>query len=71
MHECFMPGDIVRAQVSSLGDSRQYFLSTAEVDFGVILAKAQNTGNLMTALSWKEMEDPFTHEKELRKVAKP
>ena len=71
MHECFMPGDIVRAQVSSLGDSRQYFLSTAEVDFGVILAKAQTTGNLMTALSWKEMEDPITKEKELRKVAKP
>ena len=71
LHECFMPGDIVRGLVLSLGDARQYFISTAEADYGVLYAKAQATGNLLTAVSWKEMEDPVTKEKEPRKVAKP
>ncbi|CAI5482842.1 unnamed protein product [Closterium sp. Yama58-4] len=35
----FRPGDLIRAQVLSLGDSRAYFLSTAKNDLGVILAK--------------------------------
>jgi len=71
MHECFRPGDIVRAIIISLGDSKQYFLSTADPTQGVVWAKSQNSGKLMTALSWKEMEDPGTKIKELRKVAKP
>ena len=71
LHECFMPGDIVRGLVLSLGDARQYFISTAEADYGVLYAKAQATGNLLTAVSWKEMEDSVTKEKEPRKVAKP
>jgi exosome complex component CSL4 len=70
MQECFMPGDIVRGLVVSLGDSRQYYLSTADVDYGVVLAKSA-AGHLMSAVSWKEMEDPVTKVRELRKVAKP
>ncbi|CAI5980020.1 unnamed protein product [Closterium sp. NIES-64] len=35
----YRPGDLIRAQVLSLGDSRAYFLSTAKNDLGVILAK--------------------------------
>ena len=53
MHECFRPGDIVRGAIISLGDSRQYYLSTAEVELGVLYAKNQITGNLMTPISWK------------------
>ena len=52
MHECFLPGDVIRAVVLSLGDSKQYFLSTAEVDLGVRYAKSQS-GNLMNPISWK------------------
>lgn len=33
--KCFRPGDIVRARVISLGDARQYYLSTAENELGV------------------------------------
>ena len=36
----FRPGDLVRAQVVSLGDSRSYFLSTAGNDCGVVYAKS-------------------------------
>ncbi|CEH15811.1 Exosomal 3'-5' exoribonuclease complex, subunit ski4 (Csl4) [Ceraceosorus bombacis] len=36
--ECFRPGDIVRAQVISLGDARSYYLSTASNNLGVIYA---------------------------------
>jgi len=71
LHECFRPGDIVRAAVISLGDSRQYFLSTAEVDLGVFLAKSQESGSIMVPISWKEMEDPISKTRESRKVARP
>jgi hypothetical protein len=33
--KCYRPGDIVRARVISLGDARQYYLSTAENELGV------------------------------------
>jgi exosome complex component CSL4 len=39
IHEHFMGGDIVKASVLSLGDSKQYYLSTAEVGLGVIMRK--------------------------------
>lgn len=35
MYKSFRPGDIVRARVISLGDARQYYLSTAENELGV------------------------------------
>jgi exosome complex component CSL4 len=53
MHECFRPGDIVRGVVISLGDSKQYYLSTAEIDLGVLYAKSQITGNPLLPVSWK------------------
>eukprot|EP00967_Tisochrysis_lutea_P014217 scaffold15976_cov17-Tisochrysis_lutea.AAC.4 len=31
MYDCFRPGDVVRAEVVSLGDARSYYLSTAKV----------------------------------------
>ena len=39
IRECFLPGDIVRACIISLGDARQYYLSTANEQLGVIYAK--------------------------------
>mmetsp|Transcript_1344 Transcript_1344/g.2176 ORF Transcript_1344/g.2176 Transcript_1344/m.2176 type:complete len:199 (-) Transcript_1344:8-604(-) len=71
MHECFRPGDIVRAAVISLGDARQYFLSTAEPEYGVVYAAGEKSGEKLVPISWKEMEDPVTKTRELRKVAKP
>eukprot|EP01036_Dinobryon_divergens_P040710 gene40710-53860_t len=71
MHECFRPGDVVRAHVLSLGDARQYFLSTSDKNDGVVWARSQSSGEVLVAVSWKEMEDPQTKIKEPRKVAKP
>jgi exosome complex component CSL4 len=53
MHECFRPGDIVRGVVISLGDSKQYYLSTAEIDLGVLYAQSRITGNPLLPVSWK------------------
>ena len=44
VYKCFRPGDIVRARVVSLGDSRQYYLSTADNELGVLYAKASGEG---------------------------
>jgi len=73
MAECFKPGDIVRAKVLSLGDARQYYLSTAASEFGVLWALHGETGGIMTPLNWKEMIDPKsnTGKTESRKAAKP
>ncbi|KAI9678638.1 MAG: exosome 3'-_5 exonuclease subunit ski4 (Csl4) [Caeruleum heppii] len=66
----FRPGDIVRAQVISLGDQQSYYLATASNHLGVIMATSE-AGNQMYPLSWKEFRDPVTGKVEERKVAKP
>ncbi|PWN27163.1 hypothetical protein BDZ90DRAFT_207959, partial [Jaminaea rosea] len=68
--ECFRVGDLVRARVISLGDSRSYFLSTASNELGVVFATASVPGTLRP-LDWQTMVDPATGRKERRKVAKP
>ena len=45
MYECFRPGDIVLADVLSLGDARSYFLSTAKNELGVVHAKSLAGGS--------------------------
>ncbi|KAM4056174.1 exosome component EXOSC1/CSL4 domain-containing protein [Hirsutella rhossiliensis] len=70
IHDSFKPGDIVRAQVISLGDQANYYLSTAANELGVIMATSE-AGNDMVPVSWKEYKDPETGLGEPRKVAKP
>lgn len=70
--ECFKPGDIVRAQVLSLGDGTNYYLTTARNDLGVVFARAANgAGGLMYATDWQMMTSPVTGATEKRKCAKP
>ncbi|KAJ1961195.1 hypothetical protein IWQ62_003951 [Dispira parvispora] len=70
MHRSFRPGDIVRAQVISLGDARSYYLSTARNELGVIMAQSE-AGETMVPISWEEMQCPATKLIEYRKCAKP
>lgn len=65
----FRPGDIVRAEVLSLGDARSFYLSTAKNELGVIYAQSE-AGYTMVAVSWQEMQCPKTKAREFRKVAK-
>ncbi|PTB67968.1 hypothetical protein BBK36DRAFT_1194429 [Trichoderma citrinoviride] len=69
IHESFKPGDIVRAQVISLGDQANYYLSTAANELGVIMATS-DAGNDMVPISWKEFRDPETGVSEPRKSQK-
>eukprot|EP00002_Diphylleia_rotans_P005770 TRINITY_DN1495_c0_g1_i1.p1 TRINITY_DN1495_c0_g1~~TRINITY_DN1495_c0_g1_i1.p1 ORF type:complete len:181 (-),score=38.12 TRINITY_DN1495_c0_g1_i1:27-569(-) len=69
IHQCFRPGDVVRAEVISLGDSRSYYLSTAKNEYGVIFARSE-AGATMIPISWEEFVCPKTGMKEKRKVAK-
>lgn len=72
MLDCFKPGDIVRAQVLSLGDGNNYYLTTARKDLGVVFARASNGhGNLMYAIDWQHMISISTGATEKRKCAKP
>ena len=70
MNECYRVGDIVRATVISLGDEKNYYISTGGNEFGVVLARSEE-GNAMVPASWKEMKDSITGKVESRKVAKP
>ena len=63
-------GDVVLARVISLGDSRQFFLSTSEDMLGVIQAVSER-GGMMVPISWNEMECQETKVRERRKVARP
>lgn len=68
IYTSYRPGDIVRAQVISLGDQNHYYLSTAKNELGVIFATS-DTGETMVPRSWKEMQ--WSGGIEERKVAKP
>mmetsp|Transcript_19270 Transcript_19270/g.28704 ORF Transcript_19270/g.28704 Transcript_19270/m.28704 type:complete len:197 (+) Transcript_19270:58-648(+) len=69
IYKSFRPGDIVRAQVISLGTSRSYFLSTAANQYGVIWALSVSSVP-MIPVSWQSMQCPKTKMLESRKVAK-
>ena len=70
IYNSFMPGDIVRAQVLSLGDRDSYYLTTAKNELGVISATCASSGGKMVPISWQEMQCPLSLSKELRKVAR-
>ncbi|KAJ1751708.1 cis-prenyltransferase [Coemansia sp. RSA 1821] len=59
MVNSFRPGDVVRAEVISLGDQRSYFLATTKNEHGVVFAQS-TAGNTMIPVSWEEMQDPKT-----------
>ena len=40
MYDCFVPGDVVRARILSMGDTRSYYLTTAANELGVVRAKS-------------------------------
>ena len=44
IYDCFRPGDIVRAEVLSLGDARSYYLTTAKNELGVVYARSAAAG---------------------------
>ncbi|KAJ1998673.1 hypothetical protein H4S02_011105 [Coemansia sp. RSA 2611] len=69
MIESFRPGDIIRAEVISLGDQRSYYLATVKNEHGVVFAQSTD-GNSMVPISWEEMQDPKTLAIEKRKCAK-
>ncbi|EGG24299.1 3'-5' exoribonuclease [Cavenderia fasciculata] len=69
IYKSFRPGDIVSAEVISLGDSRSYYLSTAKNELGVVFAQSV-VGATMIPVSWNQMQCPKTKTKEYRKVAK-
>jgi len=69
IHKSFRPGDIVLAEVLSLGDASCYLLSTAKHELGVVVAKSES-GHKMVPISLKEMQCSVTNEKETRKVAR-
>ena len=70
MYNCVRPGDIVRAVIISLGDARNYYLSTAKNEYGVVFATSQD-GNQMIPVDWETMKDEHTGNTERRKCAKP
>lgn len=70
MHDAFRANDIVQARVLSLGDSRAYYLTTADDELGVVMADSSRSGKPLTAISADEMECAETGERERRKVAR-
>ncbi|KAK9480093.1 hypothetical protein V1514DRAFT_326398 [Lipomyces japonicus] len=68
---CFRPGDVVRAQVISLGDGTNYYLSTARNDLGVVYATSEVSNAAMFPVDWRTMKCSVSGTTEQRKVAKP
>ena len=70
IEECIHPGDVILARIHANGE-REYILTTAEAELGVIQAICESSGCVMQPISWKEMVCPVSKVKEGRKVAKP
>ena len=70
IEECIHPGDVILARIHANGE-REYILTTAEAELGVIQAVCESSGCVMQPISWKEMICPVSKVKEGRKVAKP
>ncbi|KAL7531940.1 hypothetical protein ACHAWF_003967 [Thalassiosira exigua] len=70
IEECVRPGDLILARVHAEGE-RDYVLTTAEAELGVIRAVCEGSGREMRPVSWKEMQCPVSMAREGRKVAKP
>ncbi|KAF1933344.1 uncharacterized protein M421DRAFT_415679 [Didymella exigua CBS 183.55] len=70
MQDSFRVGDLVRGTVISLGDQSNYYVSTSENEFGVVVARSEE-GRLMYPVSWREFRDPVSGKHESRKAAKP
>ena len=65
---------MVRGEVISVGDSANYYVTTARNELGVLVAKSEVTGEVMAPVSWKEFEEvgeDARGRREGRKVAKP
>ena len=71
MFDCFVPGDIVVAKIKSVDSSNYVYLTSAEVDKGVVFSRSTLSGDLMMPVSCEMMECLETHMREKRKVAKP
>ena len=69
LNHCFRSKDIVRARILSLGDSKWYYLTTCDLDLGVIAATSQASGKPMVPMDEKTMQCADTKETEARKVA--
>lgn len=69
--EGFKVGDVVRGVVISMGDSANYYVSTAKNELGVLMARGEASGELMVPVNWKEFVDVGSGVREGRKVAKP
>ena len=70
MNDVVRVGDVVRAVVISLGDERNYYVSTQGDENGVLVARGVGGGS-MVPRSWREMEEVGTGRREGRKVARP
>ena len=71
LSECIRPGDIILARIHALGGEKEYILSTAETELGVIKAVCESSGYELRPVSYKEMECVVSGVREGRKVAKP
>ncbi|KAK9456407.1 hypothetical protein V1511DRAFT_497463 [Dipodascopsis uninucleata] len=71
MQACYKPGDIIRAQVISLGDGSSYYLTTARNDLGVVFATSESCGAPMYPIDWRSMKCTVSGAIEERKCAKP
>ena len=71
MFDCFNPGDIIFAKIISTDLTNVIFLSTIDINHGVVFGRSLLSDNLMMPISFDKMMclDSGTYEK--RKVAKP
>jgi len=70
MTNCFRPGDVVRARIMAMGDTRQYYLTAAAADLGVAWTR-DPAGEILLPVAWDQVASPVSGSAQARKAAKP
>jgi len=71
MFECFVPGDVVLCRIVSIDQTNFIYLSTSDINHGVLFARSPMTNNIMMPVSFEKMMCLDTKISQPRKVAKP
>lgn len=71
INTCFKPGDIILSKIIATDLTNSVYLSTQDVEHGVVIAKGLHSNSIMMPISLNEMKCLICDINEYRKVAKP
>ena len=71
IYDCFLPGDIILGRIISIDQSKYIYITTRDINHGVVFARSQISNEIMMPIKLDNMQCLYTNSFEPRKVAMP